>query len=201
MAQRMAKRKAERVFTHPTDWQLEATYDGAVSNLLHMFEVHRPLQPLVSNPFQRYLMMTIIHGAMTAFRFRQEYWNIEGVEDVTKFQRIRDRYQNPAERDLINRELLEQITSFPHLMEEQVRVLKTIATLGPEKALRHTNYLHYGTCIAHRKHIQKRRSILDLAGIANAMGVKKQKVKNLLKDARRILRDVFNPDGCLFVSH
>jgi hypothetical protein len=30
MAQRMAKRKAERVFTHPTDWQLEAMYGGAV---------------------------------------------------------------------------------------------------------------------------------------------------------------------------
>src|SRR5579872_5990897 len=57
MAERMAKRKAERVFTYPTDWQLEAMYGGAVSNLLNMFEVHRPLQPVVSNPFQRYLMM------------------------------------------------------------------------------------------------------------------------------------------------
>jgi hypothetical protein len=200
MAQRMAKRKAERVFTHPTDWQLEAMYDGAVSNLLNMFEVHRSLQPFVSNPFQRYLMMTIIHGAMTAFRFRQEYWNIEGVEDVTKFDRIKDRYRNPAERDVINRELLEQVTTFPHLMEDQARVLKTIAALGPEKALRHTNYYQQGGDKTHHKHIQKRRSILDLAGIANAMGVKKQKVKNLLKDTRRILRDVFNRDGRLFAS-
>src|SRR5215831_2213213 len=105
MAQRMAKRKAERVFTHPTDWQLEAMYDGAVSNLLNMFEVHRPLEPFVSNPFQRYLMMTIIHGAMNPFRFRQEHWNIAGVEDVTKFQRIKGRYENPAERELIARDL------------------------------------------------------------------------------------------------
>jgi hypothetical protein len=109
MAQRMAERKAERVFTHPTDWQLEAMYGGAVSNLLNMFEVNRPLQPFVSNPFQRYLVMTIIHGAMTPFRFRQEYWNIEAVEDVTKFDRIKDRYRNPAERDVITRELLEQV--------------------------------------------------------------------------------------------
>jgi hypothetical protein len=34
LAQGMARRKAERVFTTPTDWQLEAMYDGAVSNLL-----------------------------------------------------------------------------------------------------------------------------------------------------------------------
>jgi len=200
MAQRMAERKAERVFTHPTDWQLEAMYGGAVSNLINMFEVHRPLQPFVSNPFQRYLMMTIIHGAMNPFRIRDEHWNIKSVEDVTKFDRIGARYRNPAERDVINRELLEQITTFPHLMEEQARMLKTIATLGPEKALRQTNYLHKGTCIAHRKHIQKRRSILDLAGIAHAMGVKKQKVKNLLKDTRQILRDVFNRDGKLFAA-
>lgn len=200
MAQRMAERKAERVFTHPTDWQLEAMYGGAASNLINMFEAHHPLQPFVSNPFQRYLMMTIIHGAMNPFRVRDEHWNIEGVEDVTKFDRIKDRYRNPAERDVINRELLEQVTTFPHLMEEQSRVLKTIAALGPEKALRQTNYCHNGVCIAHRKHIQRRRSILDLAGIANAMGVKKQKVKNLLKDTRRILRDVFNPDGRLFAS-
>lgn len=200
MAQRMAERKAERVFTHPTDWQLEAMYDGAVSNLINMFEVNRPLQPLVSNPFKRYLMITIVHGAMTAFRFRQEYWNIEGVEDVTKFQRIRGRYENPAERKLITRDLLEQVTTFPHLMEEQARVLKTIAALGPEKALRHTDYYRNGYDIARNKHILGRRCILNLAGIAEAMGVKKQKVKNLLKDTRRLLRDMFNPDGRFFAS-
>src|SRR5215467_1365286 len=104
MAQRMAERKAERVFTHPTDWQLEAMYGGAVSNLINMFEVHRPLQPFVSNPFQRYLMITILHGAMNPFRVRDEHWNIETVGDVIKFGRIEDRYRNPAERDVINRE-------------------------------------------------------------------------------------------------
>jgi hypothetical protein len=95
---------------------------------------------------------------------------------------------------------LEQITTFPHLMEEQARVLKTIAALGPEKALRHTNYYQQRGDKTNHKHIRRRRSILDLAGIATAMGVKKQKVKNLLKDTRRILRDVFNRDGRLFAS-
>jgi hypothetical protein len=200
MAQRMAERKAERVFTHPTDWQLEAMYNGAVSNLLNMFEVHRTIQPLVSNPFQRYLMMAILHGAMNPLRVRDEHWNIQGVEDVTKFDRLRGRYDAPAERELITRDLLEQVTTFPHLMEEQARVLKTIAALGPEKALRQTDYYQQGGDKANHKHIRGRRHILNLAGIANAMGVKKQKVKNLLKDSRRILRDVFNRDGRLFAS-
>jgi len=198
MAQRMAKRKAERVFTHPTDWQLEAMYGGAVSNLINMFEVHRPLQPFVSNPFQRYLMMTIIHGAMNPFRVRDEHWNIVGVEDVTKFYRIKDRYQHPAERDAINRELLEQVTTFPHLREEQARMLKTIAALGPEKALRQQDYYNRGMCQAHTKRNQNTRVILDLNGVAKAMGVNKLKVKNLLKDTRQILRDVFNRDSRLF---
>ncbi len=200
LAQRMAERKAERVFTHPTDWQLEAMYDGAVSNLINMFEAHRPLQPFVSNPFQRYLMMTIIHGAMNPFRIRDEHWNIQGVEDLTKVQRIPGRHENPAERELITRDLLEQVTTFPHLMEEQARVLKTIAALGPEKALRQTNYYKNGSDQARQKHIRGRRCILNLAGIANAMGVNKTKVKNLLKDTRRILRDIFNRDGWLFAN-
>jgi hypothetical protein len=200
MAQGMAERKAERVFTQPTDWQLEAMYNGAVSNLLNMFEVHRTIQAFVPNAFRRYLMMTILHGAMNPFRVRDEHWYIQGVEDVTKFDRIRGPYRNPAERELITRDLLEQVTTFPHLMEEQALVLKTIAALGPEKALRHTNHHQQGGDKTNHKHIRGRRSILDLAGIAEAMGVNKVKVKNLLKDTRRILRDIFNRDGCLFAS-
>jgi hypothetical protein len=200
MAQRMAKRKAERVFTYPTDWQLEAMYGGAVSNLLNMFEVNRPILPFVPNAFRRYLMITIVHGAMTPFRFRQENWYVEGVEDVTKFYRIRDRYPDPAERDAITRELLEQVTTFPHLREEQARMLKTIADLGPEKALRQQDYYWQGTCQARYKRNRNTRDILDLAGIAKAMGVNKLKVKNLLKDTRQILRDMFNRDGRLFAS-
>lgn len=61
---------------------------------------------------------------------------------------------------MITRPLLEQVTTFPHLMEEQ-------AQLG-----RH----------------RKRR------------GDNKVKMKNLLKDTPRILRDVFNSDGRLFAS-
>ncbi|HLJ86948.1 MAG TPA: hypothetical protein VKZ53_08990 [Candidatus Angelobacter sp.] len=200
MAQGMVKRKAERVFTYPSDWQLEAMYDGAVSNLINLFEVHRPLKPFVSNPFKRYLMRTILHGAMNPFRIRDEHWNIEGVEDVTKFERIRSRKPNPAERDVITRELLEQVTTFPHLREEQAQVLKTIATLGPEKALHHPHYYYGGVCRANSRHNLNPRVMLDVASIAKAMGVNKIRINNLLRNTRPILRHVFNHDGRLFVS-
>src|SRR5439155_22728322 len=124
----------------------------------------------------------ILHGSMNPFRVRDEHWNIQNVEDVTTYDRIRGKYENLAERELITRDLLEQVTTFPHLMEEQARVLKTIAALGPEKALRHTNYYQQGGDKTNHKHIRGRRSILDLVGIANTMGVNKVKVKNLLKD-------------------
>ena len=200
MAKRMAERKAERVFTHPTDWQLEAMYGGAVSNLLKMFQTHRPLQPLLSNPFRRYLMKSILHGAMNTFRIRDEHWNIVGVEDITKFGRIRDRYRNPAERDAITRDLLEQVTTFPHLTEEQARLLKTVAAMGADKAVRPQDYYWGGRGRARYTRHRNVRAILDLNGIAQAMGVNKVKVKNLLKDTRRILRDTFNRDGRLFAT-
>jgi thiamine pyrophosphate-dependent acetolactate synthase large subunit-like protein len=79
-------------------------------------------------------------------------------------------------------------------------MLKTIADLGPEKALRQQDYYWQGMCQARYKRNRNTRDILDLAGIAKAMGVNKLKVKNLLKDTRQILRDMFNRDGCLFVS-
>jgi hypothetical protein len=201
MAERMAKRKAERVFTTPTDWQLEAMYGGAVSFLIEMFEAHRPLKPLVSNPFQRYLMLTILHGAMNPLRIRQEYWSIKGVEDVTQFENMRARYRNPADRGVVTGVLLKEVTTFPHLREEQARMLKVIASLGPEKVLRQKGFRSRGNGECERQYDRRIfRDLLDLTGIANAMGVNKQKVKNLLKDTRKILRDVFNRDGRLFAS-
>ena len=142
--------------------------------------------------------MTIIHGAMNPFRVRDEHWNIKSVEDVTKFERIRSRKLNPAERDLITRELLEQVTTFPHLREEQAQVLKTIAALGPEKALRQPDYYYGGKCRANSRNNPNPRVMLDVASIAKAMGVNKIRINNLLKYTRQILREFFNYDGSLF---
>jgi hypothetical protein len=201
LAQRMAKRKADRIFAHPTDWQLEAMYDGTITNLLQMFEANRPLRSSIPDAFRRYLMRTIIFGTMYAFHLRQENWHIHGVEDVTKYSRAEDRDRNPVERDVITRALLDQVTTFPHLREEHSRMLKTIAALGPEKALRHDNcYWKNGRHEPTSKQVRKRRAMLDLNAIAEAMNVKYLTAQNLLKQTREILRDVFNRDGRLFAS-
>jgi hypothetical protein len=202
MAYRMAERRAGRVFVHPTAWQVEAMYDGVVTNLLEMFEAHRPPRS-IPNAFRRYLMRTIIFGTMYAFHLRQENWHIEGVEDITKFfPSAKDRYRNPADRDMITRELLEQVTTFPHLREEHARMLKTIAALGPEKALRHDNcYWKNGRHEPASKQVRRRRAMLDLPAVAEAMGVKYLKAQHLLKQTREILRDFFNHDGSLFANY
>ena len=201
IAERMAENKAYRVFTHPTDWQLEAMYGGAVANLLTMFQAHRPLNLPVPNAFRRYLVMTILHGSMDAFRIHQVNWHIQGVEDLAKFGNATDQRRNPVERDVISRKLLDQVTTFPHLREEQSRMLKTIADLGPEKALRHDNcYWKNGRHEPASKQVRRRRAMLNLDAIAEAMGVKYLKAQNLLKQTREILRDFFNHDGRLFTS-
>ena len=197
MAQRMAERRAGRIFVYPTDWHLEAMYDGAITNLLEMFEAHRPLRP-IPNAFRRYLMRTIMFGTMHLFHLRQENWYVEGVEDVTRFASI---CRNPVERGVIARELLEQITTFPHLRKEHAQMLKTIAALGPEKALRHDNcYWKNGRHEPASKQVRRRRAMLDLPAVADAMGVKYLKAQNLLKQTREILRGFFNHDGRLFAS-
>jgi hypothetical protein len=202
MAQRMAERRAGRIFVHPTAWQLEAMYDGAVTNLLLMFEANRPLRPSIPNAFRRYLLRIITFGTMYAFHLRQENWDINGVEDITKCSGIKDRCRNPVERDVITRELLEQVTTFPHLREEHTRMLKTIAALGPEKALRHENcYWKNGRHEPQSKQNRRRRAMLDLNAVAEAMGVKYLKLQNLLKQTREILRDFFNHDGRLFTEY
>ena len=201
MAQKMAERRAGRIFVHPTDWQLEAMYDGTVAQLLGMFEASRPLQP-IPNAFRRYLMRTITHGTMHWFHVRQENWDIEGVEDLTKYCRVKDPYRNhPVENDVIARELLEQVTTFPHLREEQARMLKTIAAMGPEKALRHDNCYWNGKHEPMSKQVRRRRAMLNLPAVAEAMGVKYLKAQNLLKQTREILRDFFNLDERLFTEY
>ncbi len=199
MAQRMAERRAYRIFWQPSDWQLEAMYDGAVTNLLQMFEAHRPLSS-IPNGFHRYLMRVIIYGTMHLFHLRQENWDIEGVEDLSKLYTVKERSPDPIEQNVITCELLEQVTRFPYLGEEHSRMLKTIAALGPEKALREQTYYWNGRHEARSKQNRNRRAMLDLDTVATTMGVNSIKLQNLLRDTRAILRDAFNHDGRLFAS-
>ncbi len=200
LAQRMAERRANRIFVQPTAWQSEAMYDGAVAALLELFERKRSQLSCVPHAFRRYLMRTIIFGTTYAFRVRQENFGIQAVEDLTLFSAVNNSHRNPVERDVITRELLEQVTHFPHLREDHSRMLKIITALGPEKALRDQSYYWNGRHEARSKQNRGRRAMLDSDAVAKAMGVSRMKLQNLLKESREILRDVFNRDGTLFMA-
>src|SRR5207245_946542 len=145
-------------------------------------------------------MRAIKFGTMRDYYLRHENSNIHGVEDVTLFFRVEVRYPHPVEQDVITRELLEQVTRFPHLSEEQSRLLKTIASLGPERALRDQTYNWDGRHEARSKQNRGRRPLLDIETVAQAMGISKIKLQNLLRDSRAILRDAFNRNGRLFIG-
>jgi hypothetical protein len=178
-------------------------YGGAVANLLSMFHSHHPVRSSAPNAFRRFLVCTILFGAMDAFRIHQANRHIEGVEDLAQCAtaNTEDQRRNPVEQDVISRKLLEEVTTFPYLGEEHSRMLKTIAALGPEKALRHDKcYWKNGRHEPNSKQNRRRRAMLDLDAVATTMGVKKIKLQNLLKQSREILRGFFNADGRLFAS-
>ena len=41
--EKAARRKAEKLFFHPSDWQVELMYDGAVAAAIEMFQLNAPL--------------------------------------------------------------------------------------------------------------------------------------------------------------
>jgi len=83
---------------------------------------------------------------------------------VSKFSSFKGDTNNPAEQDIITRELLDQVTTFPHLREEQAECSKPLPPWGRKKPLRHTKSLQQGGDKTNHKHIRGRRAILDLAG-------------------------------------
>ena len=199
LAQKIAERKASRIFVYPSDWQLEAMYDGAVTALLTMFQRNAPLTS-VPDAFRRYLLRTLFLGAVRDYFKRDENCGIRTVEDVTAVSPRKKPFRNTVERDIITRELLDQVTNFADLRAPVRRTLQYIAALGPDFALKEHAYTASGDpdkC----KRERGRRPILDPDAIAEAMGIRKRAVHRYLRQARVILREAFNADGKLFLTH
>ena len=45
-AEKAARRKAEKLFVHPSDWQVELMYDGAVAAAIEMFQLNPSLRSI-----------------------------------------------------------------------------------------------------------------------------------------------------------
>ena len=107
---------------------------------------------------------------------------------------------NTVEREIIMRELLEQVTKYPNLRPPVRATLRCIAALGPDFALKEHAYTASGDPDKWKRE-RGRRPILDPDAIAEAMGIQKRDVHRYLREARVILRQAFNPDGRLFQIH
>ena len=62
-AVKAARRKAEKLFGHPSDWQVELMYDGAVAAAIEMFKLNPSLRS-IPNAFQRYVLRGLSRGML-----------------------------------------------------------------------------------------------------------------------------------------
>jgi hypothetical protein len=204
LAERAARRRAA-TFLHPSEWRIEAMYDGAVNLAIEMF--HRgEIRGTADQGFRRYLLRTLAHGTSRYF-MREENLAISSVTDVQTvrpFDRFRQGLSgrrhtalNTVEERMITKQLLDQVVNFPQLPDGPRATLQCIAALGPDSALKQHAFSASGDP-DNWKRERGRRPILDPDAIAEAMKTNRQAVHYNLRQARIILQEVFNADGKLF---
>jgi len=198
LADNAARRRAYKFFKCPTGWQLELMYDGAVTAMITMFQHNSNLEP-GTNAFRRYLVRSIAMGTVRSYFMRQENDGIRTMANLATLPTRNRPFLNKVERDTITRELLNEVTSFPHLRDPLRATLQCIATLGPHGALKDHAFTASGDPDKWKRQ-RRSRPILDPDAIAAAMGTTRAAVHRNLREARLILRDVFNADGKLFVN-
>src|SRR5262249_11758866 len=145
------------------------------------------------------LVRAIATGTVRSYFMRQENDRIRTVANLATLSTRNGPFRNTVEHEAITRELLKEVTNFPHLRDPLHATLQCIAALGPHGALKDHAFTASGDPDKWER--QRRiRPILDPDAIATAMGTTRAAVHRNLKEAREILRDVFNADGKLFVN-
>jgi hypothetical protein len=198
LAERAARKRAAKIFVQPSDLQIELMYGGAVEAVIAVFQSKSELKP-EDNAFRRYLLRAMALGALRAYFRRGENDGIRAAADLTAFVVPKRPSRNEAEDEIITWELLDQVTTFPQLRPPVRATLECIRSLGPDHALKEHAFTSSGDPDAWKRE-RGRRPILDPKVIAQAMGVRKAKVHQYLREARIILRQAFNQDGKLFLS-
>jgi len=198
LAERWAARKAQNMFIHPSDWQIECFYSGAVSAILKTF--HNPF-PLRDEPdaFRRFLPYRFACGAIEAYFTRHDNHRMTTVENLELVTRP-DLYANPIEQELITRDLLEKISEYPLLQRSLSKTLECIRELGPDVVLKERHWAEERNPERSKKGFAG-RPMLNAETIAQARGVTTAFVHCQISTARRILQKAFNGDGRLFATH
>ena len=198
LAEKAARRRAHKLFLYPSDWQLELMYDGAVTTMIDVFQRHYAVKAGIDR-FQRYLVRALALGTVRAYFMRKENDEVRSVANLAAIPSSKRPFRNQVEQDIITRELLDQVTNFPCLRPQVLQTLQCIRELGPDCALKEHAYTASGDPDKWTRD-RGRRPILDPEAIADAMGTDPRTVHRNLREARTILRDVFNADGRLFLS-
>jgi len=198
-AEKAARRKAEKLFVRPSDWQVELMYDGAVAAAIEMFQANAPLSS-IPNAFRRYFTRAMSRGMLRRCFRREENSGIRSIGDGSAGRTRKTVAANTVEREFFMRELLDQVTNYPNLRPPVRATLQCIAALGPDFALKEHAYTASGDPDKWKRN-RDQRPILDPDAIAQAMGIPKCDVHRYLCQARVILRQVFNADGRLFQIH
>lgn len=194
-----ARRRASKIFVHPSDLQIELMYGGAVEAVINVFQTKCALKP-EENAFRRYLLRSMVLGAVRAYFRREENQSIRAAADLTALAATKWRSRTDAEDEIITWELLDRVTTFPQLRPPVRATLECIRSLGPDHAVKEHAFTASGDPDAWKRD-RSRRPILNPKVIAQAMGVSKAKVHQYLREARIILRQAFNHDGKLFLTH
>lgn len=199
LAQQWAVRKAYTMFVHPSDWQLECFYNGAVSAILKTF--HNPF-PLRDEPdaFRRFLPYRFACGAIEAYFTRYENHRMDTVENIELAARPNLPQSNSIEQVLITHDLLQKISEYPLLQRALSKTLQCIRELGPDVVLKERHWAEARNPERSKKGFVG-RPMLNAQAIAKARGVTPAFVLCQISTARRILRKAFNGDGRLFMTH
>lgn len=135
LAEQAARKRAERFFVHPSDWQIELMYDGAVQAVIATFQ-SKCVVKAEDDAFRRYLLRAMALGAIRAYFRRGENDGIRAAADLAAFAAPKKPSRNEAEGEIITLELLEQVTSFPQVRPPVRATLECIRSLGPDHALK-----------------------------------------------------------------
>ena len=192
LAHKTANRLASKLFAHPCDLTIEFLYDGAVDAAIRMF---RKEDPCKVAHFRRALYRALRSGALQTFFNREENRRViaVGSAETVRARNHRRRPLRHALEDLIiSKELLEKIGSLTGIPSAARRILQCIMEMGPDAVKPRNKRDPEGDI---------RRPLIDAVAVSEAMGIRRHTVDKYLGQARAILRQTFNADGRLFVTH
>lgn len=191
LAQKAATRIAARLFAHPCDLTIEFLYDGAVDAAIRMFQKEDPSK--VAH-FRRALYRALRSGALQTFFNREENRRVitVGSADTVRVQNHRRPTRHTIEDVIISKELLERISLLTGIPTGARRILQCIMEMGPDAVKPRSPRDPEGDI---------RRPLVDIVAIGDAMGIARKTVDKYLGQARAALRQTFNADGRLFLTH